>query len=76
MTEVRVKKLEWGEGNFDCVIANTPFGLYRVFSDGGWCGLHSNGFIAKSNNPEEAAKVAAQADFERRVLSCLEMPNE
>jgi hypothetical protein len=76
-----VKALEWKE-EADCDAALTPFGAYRV----GWRrGRVSWGFSndvsdgqyewpgGESKNIEEA-KAAAQADYEKRILSALTSP--
>lgn len=81
MTEVRVKKLEWvptfpnawrAASGFGGAYELTTFKFMahpaRLYTpDGGLPEWHAS---------DEDAKAAAQADFERRVRSCLEMSDE
>lgn len=78
MTEVRVKKLEW-ERSYNSLSAPGAFAAHDGFGgvyaqlDRRW--YHNRVFYG-SEESDSLARDAAQADFERRVLSCLEMPNE
>lgn len=67
---VRVKPLEWREVNPDCHLAATPFGSIRVYRDGTWYGQWSTEGDEQSAD-FGAAKAAAQADYEARILSAL-----
>jgi hypothetical protein len=80
---VRVKPLEWGHGEAHC-----PLGVYKIDSGqasggGRWWSWalnpdESDPFFmwqnANNADSEEAAKAAAQADFEARILSALPAP--
>lgn len=77
---VKVKPLEWVDGrNCECS-AETVVGMYEVgFDDGWWAQLE--GGVTWDWEPDQdprsyegpgAAKAAAQADFDRRILSALE----
>lgn len=69
----RVKQLEW-----DGYIATTPFGSYTITerNDGEWeWTFHCYPFGTPddtSHATEDAARAAAHADYERRILSALE----
>ena len=77
---VRVKPLEWGHGEAHC-----PLGVYKIDSGqasggGRWWSWalnpdESDPFFmwqnANNADSEEAAKAAAQADFEARIMSAL-----
>ncbi|MDR6826507.1 hypothetical protein J2X48_000689 [Bosea sp. BE271] len=68
--EVAVKPLEWREVNPSCDLAETPFGSIRVYRDGTWYGQWSKEGDEQSAD-FEAAKSAAQSDFETRIRSAL-----
>lgn len=68
--EVAVKPLEWREVNPACHLADTPFGSVRVYRDGAWYGQWSKEGDEQSAD-FEAAKSAAQSDFETRIRSAL-----
>lgn len=74
----RVKPLEWE--NFDAWTwwARTPIGVYRVQEREGrwttafsWEGHSRQNSVDVDDNSEAAAKSAARADYERRILSAL-----
>lgn len=70
----RVRELEWGdprttEDGRTAEDAKTPFGRY-VATDTGWFLIGQTGY--ETERGLQAAKAAAQADYERRVLACLE----
>jgi hypothetical protein len=72
----RVKALAWrvfcgNSGNSEAV---TPFGRYVIqIEDAGWALYPFNeGPMDWGYSTREAAKAAAQADYERRILSALE----
>jgi hypothetical protein len=79
---VRVKPLEWGHGEAHC-----PLGVYKIDSGqasggGRWWSWalnpdESDPFFmwqnANNADSEEAAKAAAQADYEARILAALEV---
>lgn len=70
MTEVRVKKLEWYNDRIIGKAASAAgLGVYRIHNTGKFWYLNQD-YMG------EGGEIEAQADFERRVLSCLEMPNE
>ena len=66
---VRVKLLEWRD-SYGVLRAETPFGDYKITGNV----LHRLGNPAPQSvhENEEAAKAAAQADYEARILSALE----
>lgn len=74
---VRVKALEWSEGPF-LFVAETTIGSYYLEDQGrNWAGDRywlTSGLIkvALKFPTLEAAKAAAQADYEARVLSAIE----
>ncbi|NKE75363.1 hypothetical protein [Ochrobactrum sp. MC-1LL] len=72
--QVAVKKLEWGELRYTedysfAQDAETSIGRY-IATDNGWFLQGQSGW--KSEDDIEAAKAAAQADYERRILSAIE----
>ncbi|KAB2679773.1 hypothetical protein [Brucella pseudintermedia] len=72
--QVAVKKLEWGELRYTedysfAQDAETSIGRY-IATDNGWFLQGQSGW--KSEDDIEAAKAAAQADYEARILSALE----
>ena len=71
---VRVKPLDWDEGRYGRVFAKTAGGQYsaRDFEDGSGVRLDLNGMILGAHPTIEAAKAAAQADYEARILSAIE----
>lgn len=77
---VKVKPLDWKDGrNCECS-AETVVGLYEVgFDDGWWAQLEGGATWdwepdrdPRSYEGPDAAKAAAQADYERRILSALQ----
>ncbi|MCO7727820.1 hypothetical protein NJB93_14610 [Brucella intermedia] len=69
-----VKKLEWGELRYTedysfAQDAETSIGRY-IATDNGWFLQGQSGW--KDENDIEAAKAAAQADYEARILSAIE----
>ena len=75
MGRVRVKPLEWTAKGY----AQTPFGKYLAVRED-WSGEEDFWFICFAGKPygkcgehstEEAAKAAAQADYEARILAAL-----
>ncbi|NHT75890.1 hypothetical protein G8E10_09380 [Rhizobiaceae bacterium CRRU44] len=67
-----VKALEWVLNRG--FAAETPFGLYEVEPHGAvWHMLHAGGFVSL-HSTEDEAQSAAQADYERRILSALSTP--
>ena len=69
-----VKPLVWRSNGKGHVCADTPFGLYEV--EHGRYGmrlLHGGSFMQDDLQGIEAAKAAAQADYEARILSVLDM---
>jgi hypothetical protein len=76
----RVKPLEWQgmrrDGDADWWInhANTEWGTYSVkYEVGKYALLQATGIVWEPCESEEAAKAAAQADYERRILSALDL---
>lgn len=72
---VRVKPLEWGEFGQECIRAESVLGRYEIM----W-GFHNGQVSLDVPSPRrthtwhptlEAAKAAAQADFEARIMSAL-----
>ena len=63
-----VKKLEFVFYGANMLKVKTPFGTY-ILGDRSWWFEDENSHQARDI---EAAKAAAQADHERRILSCLE----
>ena len=72
----RVKPLVWTQGGY----AETPFGKYHVVMED-WSGQDDFWFVCFAGKPygkcgehgsEEAAKAAANADYEARILAALE----
>jgi hypothetical protein len=72
---VRVKALEWSDQG-STLIAQTAFGGYQIdrFPNNGFGPfhiLHGDSFLSHADTLE-AAKAAAQADYEARILSAIE----
>lgn len=74
----RVKPLEW-RGNFDHKkLADTPFGVYQVLTVLGGVVVHFYaGNLGQSQEIDlcknmDEAQAASQADYEARVLACLD----
>lgn len=68
----KIKQLEWTEGTF-FIIANTPFGEYRIPKN-----IYTNGFIVYFSGKSVAigydideAKQLAKDNFEQKVRECL-----
>lgn len=73
---VGVKKLEWKSNGINEIGATSLVGHYSVFmDDDGWSAEGPQGHIELCGTRGEA-KTAAQADYERRILSALEAPSE
>jgi hypothetical protein len=68
--EVAVKALEWNDNNIGVSYADTPFGRYRATNSGWWFGADHLTYAPS----KEAAKSAAQADYDRRIRSALAAP--
>jgi len=70
---VGVKPLVWRSNGKGRICADTPFGLYEI--EHGRYGmrlLHSGSFMQDDLQGIDAAKAAAQADYEARILAALE----
>jgi len=69
-----VKPLEWAKYRNGDADADTPFGeIYTAYAGGAWRitrGMKAGKFV-QAGEDLEAAKAGAQADYERRVMSCL-----
>ena len=82
--EVVVKALDWGETSYGRPEASTVVGVYRIYESvsGGWSasrgGLHADVLKDKDGRKNfatlDAAKAAAQADYETRIRSALAAP--
>ena len=74
--KIEVKKLEWRRTDYDRFGAYTIAGLYEVLLEtvgafeGRWVVGLGGSIIADEAN-EQAAMDAAQANFERRILSAI-----
>lgn len=68
--EVAVKALEWNDNNIGVSYADTPFGRYRATNSGWWFGADHLTYAPS----KEAAKSAAQAEYDRRIRSALAAP--
>lgn len=73
-----IKPLEWGETSYGTPEVNTVVGVYRLnrAGDGGWRVSVKSEVLFDSDGRTnfatiEAAKAAAQSDFESRIRSCL-----
>lgn len=76
---VKVKALEWGNTSYGTPEIYSVVGVYRInhAENGGWTAVHNKEVIrsrdGRTNFPTvEAAKAAAQADYERCILSALD----
>ena len=70
---VRVKALEWIDAKEPT--AKTPFGLYRIILYGRFWAVYFNDDLCTEQPASEGeAKAAAQADYEQRILSALDIP--
>jgi len=72
----KIKQLEWMETS-SRYFAGSPVGDYTIlrvynFDEKELCRLYFNGRIMIYDIDLDEAKVAAQADFEKRVKECLE----
>lgn len=77
MAKARVKQLEWGDGGFGYLggkteVADTMVGKYLVEQYSDWCVYFDRELQSKNHRSEHDAKAAAQADYERRILSAIE----
>lgn len=75
---VRVKQLEWEDGKQSAVAHGMGFVYYIAHDFDGWRWFRVIGKdlneVSESPSPtREAAKAAAQADYEARILAALEM---
>lgn len=73
---MKIKKLEWWDRGGHSV-ARTPFGMYDACDDGWWEAMlsgHSAAYKSgrTADKSRASAKLACQADFERRVRECVE----
>jgi pantoate kinase len=70
---VKVKPLEWAEFGRECLRAPSLVGRYEISwgFEAGFVYLDYSGQLSKKQSIE-AAKAAAQADYEARILSALE----
>lgn len=82
-SRVEVKALEWGETSYGSPEAYSVVGVYRLnrAGGGGWSVSIKSEVLHDSDGRTnfatvEAAKAAAQADYEQRVLSALRSPPE
>ena len=76
---VRVKSLVWRKYRNGDAEAVTEFGdLYTAYVGGAWRMTRNGnaGKFTQAGENVEAAKSAAQADYERRILSCLSSTTE
>lgn len=70
--DIRIKPLEWEDGE-----ARTAFGsAYTVHrrADGMYEAVGCGSFMEGPHETRDAAKAAAQADYEQRILSALVLP--
>lgn len=73
---VTVKPLEWEYVAGKIWDARALGGIYRVrFEDGAWVAFKYGDTFRADREAEEEAKAEAQKDWERRVLSCLILPD-
>ena len=70
MTKPRVKPLVWDDWYGGMTIAKTPWGDYTISRD--WLIIFPSGSVRRYKS-EKAAKAAAQADYEARILSALDL---
>ena len=70
---VRVKPLEWGrDADVGCFYAGPSWLEYEIYEEtDGTCNLQFPGATVGRYHTLEAAKAAAQADFEARIMSAL-----
>lgn len=73
----KMKQLEWVEGGREyldsrTVVSETIVGRYILEQYSNWCVYFSDQLQSTNHLNEAAAKVAAQADYERRILSAVE----
>lgn len=79
-TEVKVRELEWSGQSWGYIgplyESETMLGTYTVeeYGAGNWCTYFNRAKFGDTHATEEAAKAAAQADFERRIRSALVTP--
>ena len=71
---IKVKALEWCDGGFGYIggkteIADTIVGKYIVEQCSDWCVYLNGQFQSQNHLDEVTAKAAAQADYERRIIS-------
>ena len=73
----KIKQLEWDE-TFSHYFVESPVGTYTIlrvhnFEEKELWRLYFNGLIMVNDIDPDEAKAAAQADFEKRVMECLDM---
>lgn len=76
--EGKVKQLEWGSTSYGRPEVHSVVGVYRINEawDGGWT-VTAKGEVLRASDGRanfatlEAAKAAAQADYETRIISAL-----
>lgn len=64
---MKIKKLVWISGH-----AETPWGFYKLYSDGERFIARFGDWSSGWKNNETEAVFAAQADFEKRIMGCIE----
>lgn len=78
MTEIKVKPLEWSRHG-EAKGGGAKYNVYEFGGDGLWncvCYPHEETQYRLAEGETEAeAKAAAQADYERRILSAIEVRN-
>jgi hypothetical protein len=76
----KVKALEWTDGGPGYIggptfVCETMVGRYLIEQYGEWCIYFDRQLQSKDHPTEEAAKAAAQALFDSRILSALDLPS-
>ena len=69
--KIIVRLLEWEDGQYGRLYAKTPFCQYSVrdFGGGNFWADRNGTLLYPSHSTLDAAKAAAQADYENRALS-------
>ncbi len=72
-----IKQLEWDEAS-SYYFTESPVGNYTIlrvhkFNGKELCRLYFNGLIMVNDIDPDEAKAAAQADYEKRVMECLDI---
>lgn len=70
-TDIKVKALEWEHG-----AADAAGGIYEIARYGRYWAVYLNNNLVAEPENEEAAKAAAQADYEARILSAIDITPE